>query len=268
MQNDPETKIISAYVEGLTEHHARNISKVLSQISKPTIIYRAGLSEDGSRAAQSHTGFLAGKKEIWNGFFKQANIIKADSLDDLIDFSTMLNYIPKISGNKIGIIAGGGAIGTELSDLCNAHGLRVPTLSEETREKIQAQLNVAGMIPKNPVDLGNPTYMMTNDFSRVLNYLSSDDNIDLIMIDQVSNRIADTDFKALVRIMKRYQNKENKPVVITLRQTLTRVEDMEFELQARKVKKKYQDLGIPVYTNFYRAVKSISRLYQHSKRTR
>ena len=58
---------------------ARRVSK-----KKPVVVLKAGRTNMGARAASSHTGALAGNDKIYDDVFKQAGVIRARSLRDLV----------------------------------------------------------------------------------------------------------------------------------------------------------------------------------------
>jgi acyl-CoA synthetase (NDP forming) len=154
--SDPKTNIISAYIEGVKSGRtfidvARNISR-----SKPIIVWKAGMTESASRAILSHTGSLAGNHAIHEAAFRQAGVIMAQGVEELLDMTMAFKcpYLP--DGNKVGIIVGAGGAGVAASDACELIGLKVASLPEEDRSELKDLLR--GVIPpfsgiSNPVDL-------------------------------------------------------------------------------------------------------------------
>jgi acyl-CoA synthetase (NDP forming) len=154
--NDPETKVIAFYIEGLKQ--ASRFLKLAEEISprKPTIVWKGGSSELGAKAAASHTGSLAGNYALFEAASRQKGIISAQSLEELIDLAVAFScpYLP--TGNEIGLLieAGGGAVAT--SDACAKAGLNISPLPQDVQQKLREFLK--GKIPpspslKNPVDL-------------------------------------------------------------------------------------------------------------------
>jgi len=156
LASDAKTKVIAAYTEGLRDggdflELARAISK-----KKPLIVWKAGKSQAGARAVASHTASLAGRDAIWSTAFKQVGAIRAQHLDELIDFLVAFGcpYLPK--GNRVGILTEAGGGGAVAADACEDLGLEVPALAEETQRELRELLQ--GIIPpfagvSNPVDL-------------------------------------------------------------------------------------------------------------------
>lgn len=154
--NDTETKVITAYIEGVKQ--ARRFLKLAEQITpkKPVIVWKGGSSELGARAAASHTGSLAGNYTMFHAASRQKGIISAQTLQELMDLAVAFGcpYLPK--GNNVGLLieAGGGAVAS--ADACTEAGLKISPLPEDVQQKLCEFLN--GKIPpspslKNPVDL-------------------------------------------------------------------------------------------------------------------
>ncbi|MFC2018320.1 CoA-binding protein, partial [Chloroflexota bacterium] len=93
LATDPETSIITMYLEGVQD--GRKLIKKVSEINptKPVIVWKGGKSEWGSRAASSHTGSLAGNRAVWDSFFKQTGAVSVNSLDELADVTMTFLYL-------------------------------------------------------------------------------------------------------------------------------------------------------------------------------
>jgi len=153
--SDPKTSIISAYLEGMKR--GRDLIEVAKKVSrkKPIIIWKAGRTEAGAKAIASHTGSLAGDHTIHEAAFRQAGIITAQGVEELLDLLIAFKspYLPK--GNKVGIIVGAGGAGVAAADACENLGLDVANLPEEAQLELKDLLR--SVIPpfsgvSNPVD--------------------------------------------------------------------------------------------------------------------
>lgn len=105
--SDRTTKIICLYMEGVKD--GKRFIKVCSKIKKPIIVLKGGRTREGSKAALSHTGSLAGDSEIYSGVFKQLNMIEVSGIEEMINALGVLNS--GIKGITIGIITNGGGYG-------------------------------------------------------------------------------------------------------------------------------------------------------------
>jgi len=153
LKDDPQTKIIALYLEGIKE--GNEIIRVARETvkKKPIIILKAGRSKAGARAALSHTGALAGDDRIIDAAFKQAGIIRISNVDELFDIAEVLHNCPLPQGNRVAILSEGGGDNAITSDNVEKYGMEVPILSQATQEKIKPLL-LEGMPTSNPVDYG------------------------------------------------------------------------------------------------------------------
>jgi len=152
--NDPDVKAVLMYLETIRD--GRRFIEVASRVSgkKPVIVYKAGKTEGGARAAASHTGALAGRKALFEGVLAQAGLIIAPSMEMLLPLGHALIEQPPMQGKRVGIATMGGSWGVVLSDAVEEVGLCVPELSAT----LQASLRGLGMptraSTRNPVDIG------------------------------------------------------------------------------------------------------------------
>ncbi|MFC1906766.1 acetate--CoA ligase family protein [Chloroflexota bacterium] len=179
---DEDTRIITAYIEGLRE--GRRFFQLAREITvkKPIIVIKAGGTEEAARAARSHTGALSGSEAVYNAAFRQAGVIRVGGDDELNDVALALLHQPLPRGNRIGILAIGGGLGVVATEACERDGLVIATLASVTIEKLNAILP-----PRwphaNPVDLVGigPTV----DNSIILSslwVLMEDENIDAVLL--------------------------------------------------------------------------------------
>ena len=149
---DEQTRAISMYLEGI-----RNIPAFLEAArkitpDKPIIAQYVGGSEAGARSGLSHTGALAGPNHLYDGLFKQAGIIRVDSVEELYGFGWSLATQPRLTGKRIGIVTNSGGPGSAIANTCEIEGLEVPAFDEELQKKIKPLLP-AHAPSGNPVDL-------------------------------------------------------------------------------------------------------------------
>lgn len=163
-EQDPNTKVIAQHCEDLKD--GRAFAEVARRVSKtkPVIMLKAGRTSAGAKAASSHTGALAGNDKIYEDVLRQAGVIRARSLRDLLDFARGVPMLPTPKGENVVIITGAGGSGVLLSDSCVDNKLTLmpmpPDLDAAFRKFIPP-FGAAG----NPVDItgGEPpsTYKNT-----------------------------------------------------------------------------------------------------------
>jgi acetyl coenzyme A synthetase (ADP forming)-like protein len=153
LENDAMTKCVTLYVESISR--GREFLKAASKVlrSKPIVVLKGGVTQAGARAAMSHTGSLAGSAEVYEGAFRGAGIIQAQTVDELFDYARILAYQPLPKSQKsIAIVTNGGGFGVISSDEVSRQGLKLADFSQATIDKVKATLPSYG-VAHNPLDL-------------------------------------------------------------------------------------------------------------------
>jgi len=152
--SDPDVKAILMYLETIRD--GRRFLKVASSVSKikPVIVYKAGRTEGGARAAASHTGALAGRKALFEGVLAQAGLIVAPSMETVVPLGHALIEHPPMRGKNVGIATMGGSWGVVLSDAIEETGLCVPELSASLQSSLRSLGMPTRASTRNPVDIG------------------------------------------------------------------------------------------------------------------
>ena len=81
-----------------------------TSIEKPIILLKSGRSATGKKSAGSHTGSLAGMREVSNRAFERAGIIVIENSDELFPVAETLSSQSAIKSNTIAILADGGVV--------------------------------------------------------------------------------------------------------------------------------------------------------------
>ena len=84
---------------------------------------KAGRTAMGARAAGSHTGALAGDDKVYDDILRQAGVVRAPGLNDMLEYARALPVLPTPKGENVVIITGAGGSGVLLSDACVDNGL-------------------------------------------------------------------------------------------------------------------------------------------------
>lgn len=163
-EQDDNTEIIAQHCEDLKD--GRAFAEAAGRVSKkkPVVVLKAGRTSMGARAASSHTGALAGNDKIYEDVFKQAGVIRARSLRDLLEFARGIPKLPTPKGENVVIITGAGGSGVLLSDACVDNGLSLMSMPEDLDAAFRKFIPPFGAAG-NPVDItgGEPpsTYKNT-----------------------------------------------------------------------------------------------------------
>lgn len=151
---DPNTSLVLGYMEGLRDgRRFVSASRELRAAGKALAVLKVGESEVGQRAAQSHTGALAGSNAAYAAAFRRAGVIVADDISHLLDLAVVAPGARRASGRSIGLITMSGGAGVMMSDACSRYGLEVSELSSSTCD-VLAKVLPPYVGTGNPVDFG------------------------------------------------------------------------------------------------------------------
>lgn len=239
--DDPDTEVIAGYVEQIRD--SKRFLKVAKEVipKKPIILWKVGRGKAGRRATKSHTGALAGSDEVYEGVLKQAGVIKARNLDELINYVLLFKCLKESNVEKmerIGVITGTGGLGIMITDGLESENFELPEFSEETQKKLRE------FVPRyaqtvNPADLTAAAGSNPSLIGESVDILQ-EENIDAIVIGDT-----DLDFR------NQYEDKVGsggKPI-LTVSPFLPEEEEKIFSLAQK---------GIPSYPTAKELAKSLS----------
>ena len=247
---DPETKVIAIYTESVSD--GRKLLKAARNVlpKKPIVILKAGRTEEGSRAALSHTGWLAGSYKVFSAAMRQVGVIEASDMEELYGISKALSMQPSACGPNVAMVTNGAGPCVMAADEISITPLKLAEYSEKTYEGLKRELPPYAQIG-NPVDLtGSAT---STDYEVALRHLGRDPNVDIIMPFFV---FQDTPLdEGIIRVVsdaKRY----GKPIVaVAAGGPYTR-------RQSRRLERE----GIPVFQSPRLAVRAALALYLYGSR--
>ncbi|HEX6843584.1 MAG TPA: GNAT family N-acetyltransferase, partial [Actinomycetota bacterium] len=177
---DPRTDVVLLYLESFGNprrfgRYARRMGR-----RKPIVAVKSGRSAAGVRATSSHTGaLLAANDTTVDAVFRQHGVIRTDTLEEMFDVATLLVNQPVPTGRRVGIVTNAGGLGIQCADTCEARGLHVPELAEETVAAL------AGFLPAE-ASVGNPVDMIASaspdDYRRAIATTAADPGIDALIV--------------------------------------------------------------------------------------
>ncbi|MCH8198129.1 MAG: acetate--CoA ligase family protein, partial [Proteobacteria bacterium] len=163
-EQDDNTAVIAMHIEDLKD--GRSFAEVAARVSKkkPVVVLKAGRTAKGARAAASHTAALAGDDRIYDDILRQSGVVRAMSLNDMLQFARGLPKLPTPRGENVLIITGAGGSGVLLSDACVDNGLELMEMPDDLDKAFREFIPPFGAAG-NPVDItgGEPpsTYRNT-----------------------------------------------------------------------------------------------------------
>ena len=176
---DPETKVIAAYLEGITNGSefvqvARKVTRM-----KPVVSIKSGTTSAGSRAASSHTGTLAGSEKAYDAAYKQAGVVRALSVQELFDYAQAFARQPLPENDAVAVVTNAGGPGIMASDAIEHSGMRLASLTPEIQQKLRAALPAAASVV-NPLDvLGDAP---ADRYALAIEAALSDPNVGIVLV--------------------------------------------------------------------------------------
>lgn len=161
---DPHTECIAMHLEDLKDGRAFVAAARATVPKKPIVVLKAGRTGAGAKAAGSHTGALAGDDAVYDDILRQAGVIRAPGLKDMLEYARALPVLPTPKGDNVVIITGAGGSGVLLSDAIVDNGLSLMDIPPDLDAAFKAFIPPFGAAG-NPIDItgGEPpsTYEAT-----------------------------------------------------------------------------------------------------------
>jgi acetyl coenzyme A synthetase (ADP forming)-like protein len=212
-QDDPNTDVVLLYLESFG--NPRKFARVASRVArtKPILAMRSGTSRAGARAASSHTAALAGSDAAVEALFSQAGVLRARTLEELLDAAVLFSSQPLPRGNRVAVLTNAGGLGILCADACDAAGLSLPQLAPETVAAL-ARVMPAEASSSNPVDLLGSATAAT--YEAALPIMLADPGVDAVIVLFVPPVVATTaDVAAAIGRASAGADKPVLPVVIS-----------------------------------------------------
>ncbi len=268
LADDPETGIISAYIEGVRDGKKFIDAVRKASLRKPVVILKGGISQAGQRTARGHTASLTSSNEVFSALCRQLNVIRVESMEELADILVLLQFINQpFAGKGAAVIGAGGGPSVAAGDEMERYGLELPELSAATISRLKEFLSPAGSILTNPVDAGE--LISPVSIYKTITTLSEEEKICILIYHMGfhplslwgSGRLsARPHVDELIEAFSKAQRKVKKPIVLVLNPAADRTGTDEFlQVQQACVK-----AGLPVIYSMSAAARAISRLYHRT----
>jgi acyl-CoA synthetase (NDP forming)/GNAT superfamily N-acetyltransferase len=207
--DDPETDVVLMYIESFG--NPRTFARVARRLSthKPVVVVKSTRSAAGLRAAGSHRVLQA--DEAVDALFRQAGVIRTDTLEELFDVAQVLASQPLPGGKGVAIVGHNGGPGVLAADACSTVGLDVPALAATTQERLRAMGGTTAVA--NPVDLSPDA--RAADFHDAITAVIADPSVDALIVLYTAPLAEPADQVAAV-VAAAAETAPDKPVVACL----------------------------------------------------
>ncbi|MFC1535045.1 CoA-binding protein [Thermodesulfobacteriota bacterium] len=264
-KNDGQTEVIAAYIEGIRDG-ARFMKRVQETVKKkPVIIWKGGLTGQGSRAVASHTASLAGDNRIWKGFFQQTGATPTFGATEMVDLIVGFNCLKNFRARNVSVVGGGGAVTVAAADALEKAGLSILPFDEETRKSIGKYLPPHGNSYKNPVDMGTPVFI-PQTLSPILEIVASNDQVEAVIVEQMVLKFIPGFDQELADVITKVKEMSGKPFIVSLPFTSSASSEIMVEETRRKYREFYLSKGIPVFDNLEQAAGVLGKVVKYYER--
>jgi acetyltransferase len=247
--NDPKTKSILLYIEGI--HNALSFMSGLRAAArfKPVIALKVGRHASGSKAAMSHTGALVGADDVFDSALRRAGVVRGLRIANLFSAAAILTFPTKADGDRLAIVTNGGGPGVMATDRLADLGLPLAELSKETMKRLNEVLP-ATWSHSNPVDIiGDAT---PERYAQAVSICMDDPNVDGLLVILTPQAMTDPAgvAQSLVEL-----NTGKKPLLTC----------WMGEIQVGEGRRIFRDANIPTFNTPETAVDAFSYLVNHGR---
>jgi acyl-CoA synthetase (NDP forming) len=253
LADDEQTRVIGMYLEDIRDgrRFVREARKAVQR--KPVIVLKGGRSEAGIAATASHTASLAVKDDVMEGALRQAGVLRAEGIEEMLRLIMGFQWAPLPRGNRIALVTFSGAQAIMSIDRASEKGLVPARFRPETMERLGTVIATASK-RNNPVD----TYpdMNVHGFEKtsvtILDALFDDDDVDGIFFISFAAYGPDV-FLPVVDLIRK---KGNKPIFFSL------LGDPDNEALCRSL---FMENKIPIFDYPETAIDVFARMWQYAK---
>ncbi|MFN7087907.1 MAG: acetate--CoA ligase family protein [Burkholderiales bacterium] len=177
---DPQTEIIVAYLEGAKDAwRLPEIGDKALAAGKPVMVWKVGNTEQGQKAAASHTANLGGAMALYQAAFRQKGIIQVEDIQDVVDYGRAFRAGRLPRGNRVAIITISGGAGILMTDECIARGMQLVQLAPATLARLREFVPSFGSL-LNPIDVTAAIFNDTSLINRTLQTIIDDPGVDCV----------------------------------------------------------------------------------------
>lgn len=181
LSQDEQCEVVLMYLEQIRDAGRFVAAARAMQGRKRIVVNKIGRSGVGQRAAQSHTGALAGDDRVIDGVFYELGIVRSTDTMNAVDSAAALSLGKAIGGPNVAVVSLAGGLGVETAELAEINQFAVPQFDACLRQRIGAHLPFFGS-SSNPVDLTGAILSRPNDMRQILDLVFADRSIDAAIV--------------------------------------------------------------------------------------
>ncbi len=234
--NDPETHVIVLHAESFAD--PRDFLERVRPVAakKPILALKSGTTEEGARAASSHTGGLMARDTISDVLFDKCGVLRFASLAELCQTAEAFATQPVPRGRRVGMVTNAGSPAIIVTDEAVKAGLEVPELSQASKDLLGKNLQAIASIA-NPIDM--MATAAEKEFGASLDALVTDSGIDSVVVCFMTPFFVDT--LGIAKAIETYAAKTEKTMIAV---AMTNPAE---KIEWRETIKRVRQAGLPVY---------------------
>jgi len=152
LAEDDATTSIVVYVEGVANPRRFYETVKHATLTKPVVVVKGGASDEGAKAAASHTGSLATNDRIFDGMLRQAGAWRAADIVAAIGTAAALAVHQPMVGPNVAFLTTAGGWGVLTADAMAQSSLHLMELPADLHDALD-EILPAGWSKGNPVDV-------------------------------------------------------------------------------------------------------------------
>ncbi|MBN1615488.1 MAG: CoA-binding protein [Deltaproteobacteria bacterium] len=256
--HDPLSRVIGIHLESIEGDGGRFLELIgeAAALGKPVVVLKSGRTEEGAKAAASHTGVLVqGNDLVFDSILKQFGAIRAYTIEEFFNIARAMERFGTLSlpGNRVAVATLPGGEAVVMTDLVPQEGMAMAKVTEATMKRLRPVFP-PWEIPVNPFDLGvtlqfgNPIQV----YETLVESMIEDPNVDALHI-QVPDRL----FVVPKEVFKLFAKapEAGKPLVLWV---------AGIEPGTQETLQWLEELGIPVFPGPEKALRALAALYRLS----
>jgi acyl-CoA synthetase (NDP forming) len=254
LARDEATRVVIMYLEGVKNGplFLESVKRLVRR--KPLVLIKGGKTEEGARAAQSHTGSLAGRDEIFEALVRQAGVIRVNDFEELLDYGKTFAYQPIPRGHRIGIVSLSGGAGVMATDACLESGLKLASFQPHTLAKIKEKMPPWAS-PGTPLDVEPLSEVITQEgaYRLGLDAVLSDPGVDLALLVMAPFPMSPMNADYVLEVARAHPDKPVAVCIIGEADLYNRL----FQIM--------EEAKMPVFVSVRRAVNSLAALCKYHR---
>lgn len=192
--DDERVSAIGLYLEGILD-----LPKFIAAVDyartlgKPIVLIKAGSSEKGRSAANTHTGALTGSDKLHDALFERLGIARCETLSSLVETLKLLHCYGPLPSKRILVFGASGGDMAMVSDSASKLDLDFSQIPETETSVLRASVGERVKL-NNPLDIQTATWF---DYPKLMQMFAAllrcDYAVTAFMVDPQDETEADTE---------------------------------------------------------------------------